>query len=93
MLRATLRGFFDEVVLVDVLDSNDTENLKLLSRPDLGVTFTKIHCWRLVQYSKCVFMDADTLASVLRLLYSLDVGPGPHFLKAFLRPFSGATKY
>jgi len=25
------------------------------------VTFTKLHCWRLVQFEKCVFLDADTL--------------------------------
>ncbi|KAH8853902.1 Glycogenin-1 isoform 2 [Schistosoma japonicum] len=52
---------FDHVELVDVLDSKDETNLALLSRPDLGVTFTKLHCWRLVQYTKAVFMDADTL--------------------------------
>ncbi|VDO08756.1 unnamed protein product [Rodentolepis nana] len=60
-MRKTLDCFFDEVVLVDVLNSNDAESLQLLSRPDLGVTFTKLHCWRLTQYSKCVFLDADTL--------------------------------
>lgn len=31
-------------------------------RSDLGITFTKIHCWRLVQFRKCVFLDADTMA-------------------------------
>ncbi|CAH2050084.1 unnamed protein product, partial [Iphiclides podalirius] len=25
------------------------------------ITFTKIHCWNLTQYEKCVFLDADTL--------------------------------
>lgn len=60
-IRTALEEFFDHIELVDVLDSSDSENLKLLSRPDLGVTFTKLHCWRLTQYSKCVFMDADTL--------------------------------
>jgi glycogenin glucosyltransferase len=45
---------------VNVLDSGDEENLALIGRPDLGVTFTKLHCWRLVQYGKCVFLDADT---------------------------------
>jgi len=55
-----LREAFDRADLVDVLDSNDVENLKLIGRPDLGVTFTKLHCWRLVQYTKAVFLDADT---------------------------------
>jgi hypothetical protein len=46
---------------VNVLDSGDAdaENLALSGRPDLVVTFTKLHCWRLTQYSKCVFLDAD----------------------------------
>jgi len=59
LLRRTLETSFDEVILVDELDSNDSENLRLLARPELGVTFTKINCWLLEQYSKCVFLDAD----------------------------------
>lgn len=49
---------------VNVLDSKDEANLALLARPELGVTFTKLHCWRLTQYEKCVFLDADTLVSL-----------------------------
>ena len=60
-LQEELRRTFDDSSVVNVLDSNDSENLALIGRPDLGVTFTKLHCWRLVQYSKCVFLDADTL--------------------------------
>lgn len=52
---------FDLVETVDVLNSNDTTNLALLKRPELGVTFTKLHCWRLTQFTKCVFLDADCL--------------------------------
>ncbi|MFT7816009.1 glycogenin-1-like [Arapaima gigas] len=59
--RAVLHKIFDEVRLVDVLDSGDTANLTLMKRPDLGVTLTKLHCWTLTHYSKCVFMDADTM--------------------------------
>ncbi|TRY58947.1 hypothetical protein DNTS_033920 [Danionella cerebrum] len=59
--RAVLRKIYDEVRLVDVLDSGDAAHLAMMKRPDLGVTFTKLHCWTLTQYSKCVFMDADTL--------------------------------
>ena len=61
MYRQQLQNVYDLVTVVNVFDSNDTENLDLLSRPDLGVTFTKLHCWRLTQFTKCVFMDADTL--------------------------------
>lgn len=60
-MRDRLASVFSRVVLVDVMDSCDTANLALLERPDLGVTFTKLHCWRLIQYTKAVFMDADTL--------------------------------
>ncbi|XP_056290668.1 glycogenin-1-like [Pseudoliparis swirei] len=59
--QAVLKLIFDEVKVVDVLDSGDTAHLAMMNRPDLGVTFTKLHCWTLTHYSKCVFMDADTL--------------------------------
>ncbi|XP_010896449.2 glycogenin-1 isoform X1 [Esox lucius] len=59
--KEVLEKIFDEVRLVDVLDSGDTAHLALMKRPDLGITFTKLHCWALTHYSKCVFMDADTL--------------------------------
>uniref|UniRef100_A0A7I5EDX1 glycogenin glucosyltransferase n=1 Tax=Haemonchus contortus TaxID=6289 RepID=A0A7I5EDX1_HAECO len=60
-LRSELAAQFDDVTYVNVLDSNDQENLALINRPDLGVTFTKLHCWRLTQYTKAVFLDADTM--------------------------------
>lgn len=53
--------------MVDILDSGDTAHLALMKRPDLGVTFTKLHCWTLTHYTKCVFMDADTLVSIRAL--------------------------
>ncbi|NWX50489.1 GLYG2 protein, partial [Steatornis caripensis] len=59
--RSVLHSVFDEVIEVDVLDSADSVRLALMRRPELGVTFTKLHCWTLTHYSKCVFMDADTL--------------------------------
>ncbi|XP_010751691.2 glycogenin-1b isoform X2 [Larimichthys crocea] len=59
--QSVLKRIFDEVRVVDVLDSGDTAHLAMMKRPDLGVTFTKLHCWTLTHYSKCVFMDADTL--------------------------------
>lgn len=61
--RLALEDVFDEVVVIDVLDSRDKAHLTRLRRPELGVTFTKLHCWNLTQYSKCVFLDADTLVS------------------------------
>ncbi|KAM6900221.1 glycogenin-1-like [Xenentodon cancila] len=59
--QSVLKRIYDEVKVVDVLDSGDTAHLAMMKRPDLGVTFTKLHCWTLTHYSKCVFMDADTL--------------------------------
>ncbi|XP_061483024.1 glycogenin-2 isoform X2 [Rhineura floridana] len=60
-MRAALSTIFNAVVDVNEIDSNDSVHLALLERLELGVTFTKLHCWTLTQYSKCVFMDADTL--------------------------------
>ncbi|XP_053313350.1 glycogenin-2 isoform X2 [Spea bombifrons] len=61
-MRQILPNIFDEVVDVDVLDSADLVRLSLLKRPELGITFTKLQCWTLTQYTKCVYMDADTVA-------------------------------
>ncbi|XP_011210698.3 putative uncharacterized protein DDB_G0271606 isoform X7 [Bactrocera dorsalis] len=60
-MRQRLQDVYNVVQEVNVLDSQDAANLALLARPELGVTFTKLHCWRLVQFEKCVFLDADTL--------------------------------
>lgn len=63
-MREKLQTVFNLVQEVNVLDSKDAANLALLARPELGITFTKLHCWRLTQYEKCVFLDADTLVSM-----------------------------
>ncbi|KAM8953156.1 glycogenin-1 [Pelodytes ibericus] len=60
-MRKVLDKVFDDVRVVNVLDSEDSAHLALMQRPELGVTLTKLHCWTLTQYTKCVFMDADTL--------------------------------
>ncbi|KAF7991764.1 hypothetical protein HCN44_010565 [Aphidius gifuensis] len=61
VMREKLSAVFTLVKEVNVLDSKDEANLALLARPELGITFTKLHCWRLTQYDKCVFIDADAL--------------------------------
>jgi len=58
---AALEEAFDQVVVVEPLDSKDLAHLTLLDRTELGITFTKINCWKLTQFSKAVFLDADTL--------------------------------
>jgi alpha-N-acetylglucosamine transferase len=50
-----------KVVCVDTLTSTDDDNLALLGRPELNITFTKLHLWNLTDYDKLVFLDADTL--------------------------------
>lgn len=60
-LRHQLSLVYDHVTLVNVLDSQDEANLAQIKRPELGVTYTKLHCWLLTQYTKCVFLDADCL--------------------------------
>ncbi|XP_029471586.1 glycogenin-1 [Rhinatrema bivittatum] len=60
-MKKVLHKVYDEVKQVDVLDSGDSAHLALMQRPELGITLTKLHCWTLTHYSKCVFMDADTM--------------------------------
>lgn len=60
-MRKVLEKVYDDVQVVDVLDSEDSAHLALMERPELGVTLTKLHCWTLTKYTKCVFMDADTM--------------------------------
>ncbi|XP_065924151.1 glycogenin-1 isoform X2 [Magallana gigas] len=60
-MRNQLARVFDMIYDVNLLDSRDAANLQLLGRPDLSVTFTKLHCWRLTMFDKAVFLDADTL--------------------------------
>ncbi|XP_033865285.2 glycogenin-1-like isoform X2 [Acipenser ruthenus] len=60
-MRVVLRCVFDEVIEVKEIDSRDAAHLALMKRPELGITFTKLHCWALIKYTKCVFLDADTL--------------------------------
>ena len=64
-----LNRHYNQVITVELLRSRQFDNLKLLGRPDLDVTFTKLHCFNpelmksLVgtRYEKIVFLDADTL--------------------------------
>lgn len=61
IFREQLGRVCSSVKEVNVLDSGDRAHLALLARPELGITFTKLHCWALTEYDKCVFLDADTL--------------------------------
>lgn len=91
--RDALQSVFDEVRLVDVMDSGDTAHLSLMKRPDLGVTLTKLHCWTLTQYSKCVFMDADTLVRNNETLQRLGVLSAEWMPMTFLPLCPGSFKH
>ncbi|KAJ8597617.1 nucleotide-diphospho-sugar transferase [Rhizopogon salebrosus TDB-379] len=56
-----LRKAYDIVIGVEVIDQSDPAGLSLLGRPDLDTVLTKLHVFRLAQYSKIVFLDADVL--------------------------------
>jgi glycogenin glucosyltransferase len=57
---ASLRELYD-VRFVAPLDSGDEHSLRLLGRPELGPTFTKIQLWTMTDLKKAVFLDADMM--------------------------------
>ncbi|KAF9225436.1 nucleotide-diphospho-sugar transferase [Gyrodon lividus] len=68
-----LRKAFDVVIGVEVIVQPDVEGLALLGRPDLDTVLTKLHVFRLIQYSKVIFLDADVLpVRPLSHLFGLD---------------------
>lgn len=54
-------GFIDHLISVSPILSRATSNLALLGRPDLVATVTKIHVFNQTQFSRVVFLDADTV--------------------------------
>ncbi|GAB5592818.1 glycogenin glucosyltransferase [Umbelopsis nana] len=68
-IREQISLVFDSVIDIDKLDSGQKDELALLGRPELGVTFSKLQLWLLEEYSKVVFLDADVLP--LRLVDEL----------------------
>lgn len=59
--RALLARTWDTVLDVEKLDSGDATRLAVLKRPELGITFSKLNVWKLTQFTKAVFLDADTM--------------------------------
>ncbi|KAJ1669535.1 glycogenin glucosyltransferase [Coemansia sp. RSA 1694] len=85
---------FDRIVSVPILDTNDTSNLALLGRPDLGSTVTKVGVWALTEYERVAFLDADTLVlgsidSLLCLDPSAELLPGEVAVGRDCRPNGG----
>ncbi|KAH9997698.1 hypothetical protein BJV74DRAFT_883311 [Russula compacta] len=56
-----LRKAFDVVVGVEIIQGDNERGLQLLGRPDLSTVLTKLHIFRLSQFSKIIFLDADVL--------------------------------
>ncbi|KAG9314042.1 nucleotide-diphospho-sugar transferase [Chiua virens] len=56
-----LRKAFNVVVGVETIVPPDSDSLTLLGRPDLNTALTKLHVFRLTQYAKVIFLDADVL--------------------------------
>ncbi|KAF8338293.1 uncharacterized protein EI90DRAFT_2991551 [Cantharellus anzutake] len=56
-----LRQAFDIVFGVEIIEENQTKGLQLLGRPDLHLVLTKLHVFRLTQFDKIIFLDADVL--------------------------------
>uniref|UniRef100_A0A2K6PHF1 Glycogenin 1 n=1 Tax=Rhinopithecus roxellana TaxID=61622 RepID=A0A2K6PHF1_RHIRO len=64
-MRKVLETVFAEVIMVD-------------KRPELAIMLTKLHCWLLTQYSKCISMDADTLVlGNIDDLFERELSAGP----------------
>ncbi|TFY69977.1 hypothetical protein EVJ58_g100 [Rhodofomes roseus] len=56
-----LRRAFNVVIGVELIEQEDEKGLQLLGRPDLSHVLTKLHVFRLTQYQKIIFLDADVL--------------------------------
>ncbi|KAF2225246.1 nucleotide-diphospho-sugar transferase [Elsinoe ampelina] len=57
-----LKSLYDYVIPVDRIPNPNPANLYLIDRGDLLYAFTKINLWRLTQFKKVVYIDADVVA-------------------------------
>ncbi|MCJ1331629.1 glycogenin glucosyltransferase [Thelotrema lepadinum] len=57
-----LKTVYDQVIPVDRVVNKSPANLYLMDRADLAASFTKIALWRLTQFSRIVYLDADIVA-------------------------------
>jgi glycogenin glucosyltransferase len=56
------KALYDEIIPVERIMNGTPANLYLMDRPDLISTFTKIELWRLIQFDRIVYIDADVVA-------------------------------
>ncbi|KAF5505120.1 Glycogenin-1 [Colletotrichum siamense] len=67
-----LQSVFDLVIPVTTVTALTKDNLSLIGRPDLHATMTKVQLWSLTQFTRVLYLDADTLVmSNLDHLFSL----------------------
>ncbi|KAK6356954.1 glycogenin glucosyltransferase, variant 2 [Orbilia javanica] len=57
-----IKRIYDYVIPVDRITNKSHGNLLMMDRLDLSSAFTKIHLWRLTQFEKIVYIDADVVA-------------------------------
>ncbi|KAM0746485.1 nucleotide-diphospho-sugar transferase [Meredithblackwellia eburnea MCA 4105] len=72
---------FSSVIGVEQITTQSWSELDLLGRKDLSASLTKLHLFRLTQYRKVIFLDADTL--ILKPI-------SPLFTSTQEHPFSAA---
>ncbi|KAH6953218.1 nucleotide-diphospho-sugar transferase [Fusarium avenaceum] len=57
-----LKNVYDYIFPVPRIRNDSPANLYLMNRGDLHSAFTKINLWKLTQFSKIVYIDADVVA-------------------------------
>ena len=57
--RCRLQQIWDHIIDIDTLDGEAISTN--LEHPDLEKIFVKLKVWKLTQFTKCVFLDTDTL--------------------------------
>jgi alpha-N-acetylglucosamine transferase len=62
-VKSILASVYGRVILVPLITSKQSDNLALLGRRELDVTFSKFSCFDpdFAAYDKIAFLDADTL--------------------------------
>ena len=61
-LLTRLKKIWNKLIQVDPIRSGLAANLILLGRPELDITYTKLHLWRLTDYKKITYLDAEAYA-------------------------------
>ncbi|TPX15175.1 uncharacterized protein E0L32_004733 [Thyridium curvatum] len=57
-----LKAVYDYILPVNRIQNPNPANLYLMNRGDLHSAFTKINLWKLLQFRKIVYIDADVVA-------------------------------